>query len=70
MKTNMGNSDRLIRLMVMVVIVVLYWLGYLTGVWAMVLLIVAGIFFLTSLVGYCPLYTLLRIQTNRKKVKS
>jgi UPF0716 family protein affecting phage T7 exclusion len=69
MKTNMGNSDRLIRLMVMVVIVVFYWLGYLSGVWATVLLIVAGIFFLTSLVGYCPLYSLLGIQTNRKKVK-
>jgi hypothetical protein len=70
MKTNMGNSDRLIRLMIMVVIVVFYWLGYLTGVWETVLLIVAGIFFLTSLVGYCPLYSLLGIQTNRKKVKS
>lgn len=69
MKTNMGSTDRFIRLMVAVAIAALYWLGFLSGVWATVLLVVAGILFLTSLVGFCPLYRLLGIQTNRRKVK-
>jgi hypothetical protein len=69
MKTNMGNTERLIRLMAAVAILALYLLGFLPGVWATVLLVIAGVFFLTSLVGYCPLYGILGIHTNRKKVK-
>ena len=58
MKKNMGNADRFIRILVAIVLFVLYYNGTLTGTWGIVALVVAGIFALTSLVSFCPLYTL------------
>ncbi|WP_345156555.1 DUF2892 domain-containing protein [Pontibacter saemangeumensis] len=66
MKKNMGNADRLIRLILAVVVGVLFYTGVVTGTVAIVLLVLAGIFLLTSLVGYCPLYALLGVSTCPK----
>lgn len=66
----MGNTDRIIRLIVTAVIAVLFINNTITGVLAYVLLAVGAIFLLTSLVGSCPLYSLFGINTCRvKKVK-
>lgn len=70
MKNNMGNTDRIIRLIVAAVIAVLFINNTITGVLAYVLLAVGAIFLLTSLVGSCPLYSVFGINTCRvKKVK-
>jgi Protein of unknown function (DUF2892) len=63
MKKNMGNADRLIRLLVAAVVAVLYFTNVITGTLGIVLLVVAGVFVLTSLVSFCPLYTLLGTST-------
>lgn len=63
MKRNMGNADRVIRLLIAAVIVILYFINILTGTVGLVLLAVAGIFVLTSLVSICPLYSLFGIHT-------
>ncbi|MCE2834704.1 MAG: DUF2892 domain-containing protein [bacterium] len=63
MKVNMGSADRMVRLMVAVVLTVLYLSKIVTGTLGAVALVVAGIFLLTSLVRFCPLYTLLGINT-------
>jgi hypothetical protein len=63
MKTNMGNADRLIRILVVLCITIFFITGTITGTLAIVLLSVAGIFFLTSLFGICPLYSLLGISS-------
>ena len=63
MKKNMGTIDRVIRLLVAAAIPVLYFNAMLTGTVAYVLLMLAGIFFLTSLTGVCPLYSLFGIKT-------
>ena len=63
MKVNMGSVDRMVRLMVAVVLTVLYLSKIVTGTLGAVALVVAGIFLLTSLVRFCPLYTLLGINT-------
>lgn len=63
MKTNMGNADRIIRVVIALLISVLYITGVLTGTLAIVLLSIAGVFFLTSLFGVCPLYSLLGINS-------
>ncbi len=69
MKKNMSNSDRLIRLVLAVIFVVLYFQNIVTGVAGIILLVLAGIFVLTSLVNFCPLYKLLGINTgSRNKV--
>lgn len=63
MKVNMGSADRMVRLMVAVVLTVLYLSKIVTGTLGAVALVVAGIFLLTSLVRFCPLYTLLGMNT-------
>lgn len=61
MKRNVGNLDRMIRVVLAALITLLYVTNVLTGIAAIVLLIVAGVFVLTALVGFCPLYALLGI---------
>lgn len=63
MKKNMGGADRVIRTTIAIIIGVLYFMGIISGTWAVVLLILASIFILTSLVGTCPMYTLLGISS-------
>lgn len=63
MKKNMGNTDRIIRLLLAVVFAALYFTNTITGTWGLVLLILAGVFVVTSLVSFCPLYTLVGLNT-------
>lgn len=63
MKKNMGNADRILRVLLSVVLVVLYVTGMVEGTLGLILLGVAGIFTLTSLVSFCPLYTLVGFST-------
>jgi hypothetical protein len=69
MKKNMGTPDRLIRLIIAAMIGVLYFMNVITGVMAIVLLVLAGVFILTSLIGFCPLYSLFGINTCQRKVE-
>lgn len=63
MKKNMGNTDKLIRIIVAIVFSVLYFTGTVTGTVGMVLLVLGGVFLATSLISFCPLYTLIGINT-------
>ena len=65
----MGNSDRIVRLLLAAVVAVLYFTNTITGTLAIVLLVLAGVFVLTSLVSFCPLYTLVGINTCTAKKK-
>lgn len=67
MNKNMGDGDRTIRLLAATLIVILYLAGVFKGTLAIVLLIVAGIFLLTSFFGICPLYSLVGINTCKAK---
>jgi hypothetical protein len=67
MKKNMGSVDKLIRLLIALVVVILAFAHVITGVLATVLLILAGVFVLTSLIGTCPLYLPFGISTEKKK---
>lgn len=67
MKKNMGIVDRIIRVIIALVLIVLYGMNMFTGVIETVLLILAGIFILTSLVSFCPLYFPFGIKTNSGK---
>ncbi|MFC4292094.1 DUF2892 domain-containing protein [Sphingorhabdus arenilitoris] len=66
MTKNMGSADRLIRLLVVVAIIAAYFMGAISGTIAIVGLIAAGIFLLTSLIGTCPLYLPFGLSTLRK----
>ncbi len=56
MKKNMGTTDRVIRLIIAALIGVLYYTGTISGTLGIVLLVLAGVFVLTSFVSFCPLY--------------
>jgi hypothetical protein len=66
MKKNMGSIDRIIRILLAIVVIVLYLNGSITGVVAIILGILAIVFILTSLIGFCPLYVPLKISTIGK----
>jgi Inner membrane protein YgaP-like, transmembrane domain len=63
MKKNMGTTDRIIRLLIVVVIAVLYYFKVIEGTAGNVLLALAGIFFVTGLIGFCPAYSAFGIRT-------
>ena len=65
MSKNMSGMDRTIRILIAVGIIALWWLGAIGGVLAIILGVVAVAFVVTALVGWCPLYTPLRISTRR-----
>ena len=67
MKQNMGNLDKAVRVLVAVVIAILYFTHVINGTLALVLLIFAGVFILTSAVGTCPLYLPFGISTCKKE---
>ncbi|MEI7661858.1 MAG: DUF2892 domain-containing protein [Bacteroidota bacterium] len=66
MKQNMGLIDKVIRILIAVVIVALFFAKVISGILAIILLIFAGIFILTSLIGFCPLYKPLGMDTTKK----
>lgn len=67
MKKNMGSADKIIRLIVAALFVVLYFTGTVTGTIGYILLAFAAIFVLTSLVSFCPLYTIFGLRTCPKE---
>jgi hypothetical protein len=67
MKKNMGTVDKIIRILLAVMVIVLYLNGNITGVAAIILGIVAFVFIVTSLIGFCPLYAILKISTIGKQ---
>jgi len=67
MKNNMSRTDKAIRLSVAALIVLLAFAKVITGTWAIILIILAGVFVLTSILGLCPLYLLFGISTNKKQ---
>ena len=66
MKKNMGTIDRTIRIILALAIAVLYFMNVISGTLAIVLLVIAVVFVLTSLIGYCPLYILLGISSRKR----
>jgi uncharacterized membrane protein len=66
MKKNMGNIDRILRILIAAIVIVLFLTDVISATLAIVLLIFSGIFLLTSFIGFCPLYLPFGIKTNKK----
>ena len=67
MKKNMGSTDKIIRILIAIVIAALFFTNVISGTLGMVLLVLAGVFVLTSLISFCPLYTLFGMSTCPKE---
>jgi len=67
MKKNMGSADKTIRVFVAAIVALLYFTGVISGTLAIILMIFALVFIVTSLIGFCPLYPILGINTRKKE---
>ncbi len=62
----MGNIDRVIRVLIALVVIALYFANVISGTVAIVLLALSAVFVLTSVMSFCPLYTIFGINTCKK----
>jgi hypothetical protein len=66
MKGNMGTIDRTVRLIAVAIVAGLYFTGQISGTIAIVLSVLAVIFLVTSIIGFCPLYAPLKLSTKKQ----
>ena len=67
MKANMGSLDKAVRIVLAIVFAMLFITKTVESTVGMVLLVLGGVFLFTSIVSFCPLYTILGINTCKKK---
>ncbi len=67
MKKNMGTVDRIVRIILAIVVIILYFTGQITGIAAIILGIFAAAFIITSAIGFCPLYLPIGLSTAKKE---
>jgi hypothetical protein len=66
MKANMGSIDRVVRIVAALIIAALYFTHIINGTVAIILLVIAAVFILTSFISFCPLYLPFGISTKKK----
>ncbi len=62
---NEAGWDRIVRVVLGIALLYLGWAGVVTGGWGTFLKIIGFLPLLTGLVGFCPLYAILKIRTNK-----
>ena len=67
MEKNMGSIDRIIRIVLSIVIVLLFFAGQITGTAAVIPGIIAVASLATGATGVCPLYLPLKFSTKKKE---
>jgi chromate transport protein ChrA len=67
MKANMGSTDKMMRIIIAIVIAILFFTNVISDMLGIILLILAGVFVLTSLISFCPLYPLIGMNTKKKE---
>ncbi len=67
MKKNMGSIDKVVRILIAIAIIVLYFTHQISGTMAIIGLVLSGIFILTSFISFCPLYLPFGISTRKKE---
>ena len=69
MKANIGSTDKLVRLGLAIILIVLFYLEIVKDTLGIVALLVALLLTITSLINFCPLYPIFKINTAIKKTK-
>lgn len=67
---NEASWDRIVRVVGGVVLIGLGLGGVIASPWGWVAAAVGGVFLVTGIVGFCPIYAVLRLRTNGGEVKS
>jgi len=65
MQANESTVDRIIRVVLGIVLLVLAYLGTIPGTWQWIAYVVGAILFITGLIGFCPLYLILGFKTKK-----
>jgi len=68
MKTNVGTPDRIIRIFLAAILLLLIYVELLTGPFMWVMGTLSIVFLGTGVMGFCPLYKLLGINTCYRKL--
>lgn len=67
MKKNMGTVDKILRVIVAIALITLYFIEVISGTVGIILIALSVIFVLTSLVSFCPIYTIFGMNTCKVK---
>lgn len=67
MKKNLGSLDKKVRILIAIVVAALYYFNVIGGTLAYILIAVAIILLVTSFINFCPLYTILGVNTCKIK---
>lgn len=69
MKKNVGAVDKVLRIVIAAILVILYLTSAVTGTLGIVLVLVALVLLLTAFISFCPLYLPFGISTCKKEAK-
>jgi len=67
MKKNLGKYDRVVRLLIFAITLVLFFTDLIVGTLGYVLMAAGGILAITSFINFCPIYAALGIKTRKSK---
>lgn len=68
MKKNLGSVDRIVRMIIEAIIIVLYGVGIISGSSGLALMLIATVLVITGVVSSCPLYVPFGLSTFRKRL--
>jgi len=67
MKRNVGNTDKLIRYVISLALLSLFYFKIVEGTTGLVVVAVAFVLAITGLLGFCPLYLPFGINTCKRR---
>jgi hypothetical protein len=67
MKTNVGMADKIFRIIVGIALIIISLVVAMSTALKIILLVVGIILIITALTGFCGLYTILGVNTCKKK---
>ncbi len=62
---NQASWDRIVRIALGIILLYLGWAGVVPGGLGVFLKVIGFVPLITGLVGWCPLYALLKVRTNK-----
>ncbi len=66
MKANLHSTDKVIRILIAIAVLVLFGMGIISGTTAIVLGAIAVVLLATVFINFCPIYHILGISTKKK----
>lgn len=68
MKKNLGNIDKVVRILIAVAVAILYFTHVISGTLGIILLAVAAVLVLTVFFTFCPIYWTVGLSSRKKEV--